>query len=241
MEGPVIGIPMDYQESGGYSRFPWYALRENYLSSVEKVGGVPLSLFNESRLINRYLDMIDGLLITGAGFDIDPILYGSIFRHETVRTNPKRTSFEWEILKGALDRKMPILGICGGQQLLNVVLGGSLIQHIADEVPNHIPHFVPQITANSPCHKVTIIETSLLFKIVETSSMHVNSRHHQAVKTVGEHVIINARAEDGVIEGIEYTKHPFCVGVQWHPEFQVDQKDGVIIEAFVNAAKQYRR
>ncbi len=241
MRKPVIGVPMDYQTPGEYSNFPWYALRENYLENIEKMGGVPLGFLNEESLIDAYVNMIDGLLITGAGFDIDPALYGDVLRHPELTTNPKRTHFEWKMIEKALTNNIPILGICGGQQLLNVVLGGKLIQHIPSDFESDISHFCPQKPANTPCHKVTIEKDTKLFEIVGISQMYVNSRHHQAVKMVGKDVIINARAEDGLIEGIEYTNHPFCIGVQWHPEFSIDLKDDSIIESFVAASRKYKQ
>jgi putative glutamine amidotransferase len=235
MKTPIIGIPLDSQESGGYSTFPWCALRENYLSSITQCGGLPIALSHEQSFAHNYLDMIDGLLITGAGFDIDPALYGETIKHPTVRTNPKRTNFEWLMIKGALERNMPILGICGGLQLINIVLGGTLIQHIPD-IPTSIEHFNSTLTANLPCHFIDIEKDTLLFKAVNIAQMNVNSRHHQAVKTIGAHVIINARSQDGLIEGVEYTKHPFCMGVQWHPEFFIDPQDQAVIRAFIKAS-----
>lgn len=235
MTYPVIGVPMDYQESGGYSSFPWCVLRENYLSIVSGAKGFPVALFHDKSLVDNFLDMIDGLMITGAGFDIDPALYGETNVHSTVTVNPKRTSFEWLMIQGALKRGMPILGVCGGAQLINVVLGGTLIQHIPD-VSNKVEHFSQSITADLPCHLVDIAPESRLFNIVNKSQMHVNSRHHQAVKVTGKNVVVNARSQDGLIEGIELVDYPFCIGVQWHPEFCVDNQDENIIVAFVQAA-----
>lgn len=226
---------MDYQDSGGYSSFPWCVLRENYLSSISQAKGLPIALFHDKSLIDYFLDMMDGLLVTGAGFDIDPALYGEANVHSSVKINSKRTSFEWVMIQGALKRKMPILGICGGAQLINVVLGGTLIQHIPD-VSMQIDHFMPTITADLPCHKVDINPESHLFKIVKKTQMHVNSRHHQAVKVTGKDLIVNARSLDGLIEGIELMNYPFCIGVQWHPEFCVDSQDEQIVVAFVQAA-----
>jgi putative glutamine amidotransferase len=241
MKKPIIGIPLDYHHSGGYSKFPWYALRENYLESIIKVGGIPVAIVNNALLIDDYLHMIDGLLITGGGFDVDPVLYGEMDRHETVNTNPKRTQFEWEIIVRAIELKMPILAICGGEQLLNVVLGGTLIQDIPDNFPSDTSHFSPQIPANMACHKIIIQTDTKLFEVVKTKEMRVNSRHHQAVNTLGQDVIVSARAEDGLIEGIEYGPHPFCLGVQWHPEFFVDDQDEAIITAFIEASRQYKK
>ena len=131
---PVIGVTLDAEEPGGYSKLPWYALRQNYCEAVARAGGLPILLPHEPAQAAAYLDRIDGLVVTGGAFDVDPALFGAETRHSTVKLKTKRTAFEIEITKGALARNMPVLGICGGQQLLNVVLGGTLIQHIPDEV-----------------------------------------------------------------------------------------------------------
>ena len=239
-QSPVIGITLDSEaaslpDSGGYSKFPWYALRENYASVVVKAGGVPVVLPHEPSLIGSYLDVIDGLIITGGNFDVDPIMYGES-AHETVTLKSGRTEFETGITRGALELDMPILGICGGQQLLNVVLGGTLIQHIPDEIVEPLAHEQPN-PRNEPGHIVTIEEGTLLHDIVGTKEMNVNSAHHQAAKTVSGSAIVNARTADGVIEGIEAPRQKFCLGVQWHPEFEIDPGDNRIFAAFIDAAR----
>jgi putative glutamine amidotransferase len=132
---PVIGVTLDSEAAGGYSKLPWYALRENYCDVIAAAGGVPVALPHEPDLVEAYLGMIDGLVVTGGAFDVDPSLFGAAERHPTVKLKERRTRFEWAMTRGAVDRDMPLLGICGGQQLLNVVLGGTLIQHIPDSVP----------------------------------------------------------------------------------------------------------
>jgi putative glutamine amidotransferase len=140
---PIIGVTMDAEKPGGYSKFPWYALRENYGSAVVKAGGLPVFLPHEAALADTYLDEIDGLIVTGGAFDVDPALYGGGPRHESVTLKEGRTTFELAVTQGAVRRDMPVLGICGGQQLLNVALGGTLIQHIPDSVRNALAHEQP--------------------------------------------------------------------------------------------------
>jgi len=235
---PVIGYSLDYEESGGYSKMPWYALRENYFSSVASLGAIPIGLPHELALVNAYLGMLDGLIITGGAFDVSPALYGDTTTHETVVTKDKRTQFEFAMVKGALERKMPILGICGGQQLLNVVLGGTLIQHIPDSIENALEHEQKNLRTE-PGHSIAIAKGSLLHSITGKEVMHVNTAHHQAVDKPAPGVTITAASTDGVIEAIEYPAHPFCLGVQWHPEYHVDGGDNDIFIAFVKAAADY--
>lgn len=236
MKKPVIGITLDWELAGAYSVMPYYALRENYATSVSKYGGIPMMLPHLPEMVDDMLDRLDGLILTGGNFDIDPSYYGVQQRHETTVTKDKRTAFEVAITRKALDRNMPILGICGGEQLLNVVLGGSLIQHIPDSIDKALEHEQkhPRCEAG---HPVTIREHSLLHRIVGESRIEVNTSHHQAVSKVAPDVIVNATAPDGVIEGIEYTKHPFCIGVQWHPEYEVCDGDSKLFNAFVQATR----
>jgi len=236
LAGPVIGITLDYEENGGYSKMPWYALRENYCSSVSRFGAIPLPLPHEVGLVESYLDLIDGLIVTGGAFDVSPELYGATTTHETVVTKNRRTQFEFAITKGAIDRKIPILGICGGQQLLNVVLGGTLIQHIPDSVKNALEH-EQKNPRTEPGHKVTVTPGTLLHRILGSDTIEVNSAHHQAVDKVAPGCITDALAPDGVIEGIEFPAHPFCLGVQWHPEYFVTDADEKIIRTFVKACE----
>jgi putative glutamine amidotransferase len=232
---PVIAITLDWEPPGGYSKLPWYALRENYAGAVTRAGGLPILLPHEPDSAAAYLDRIDGLIVTGGAFDIDPALFGASSRHPTVVTKERRTRFELAVTQGALARDLPVLGICGGQQLLNVVLGGTLYQHIPDEVAGTLAHEQPN-PRTEPGHVVQIRRGTLLHEICGADELAVNSAHHQAAKTVGEGVIVNATAEDGVIEGIEDRRYRFCIGVQWHPEYAISVGDDRIFDAFVAAA-----
>ena len=233
---PVVGVTMDAEQPGGYSKFPWYALRENYASVVVKAGGLPVFLPHEAALVGEFLDRIDGLIVTGGAFDVDPALYGEGSRHASVTLKEGRTQFELAITNGALARDLPVLGICGGQQLLNVCLGGTLIQHIPDSVKDALPHEQPN-PRNEPGHSVAIAPGTRLRDIVGVSEMRVNSAHHQAAARVVAPAVVNATAPDGVIEGIETPDHKFCIGVQWHPEFEVDPHDIEIFRAFIAACR----
>ncbi|TAE84306.1 MAG: gamma-glutamyl-gamma-aminobutyrate hydrolase family protein [Alphaproteobacteria bacterium] len=235
---PRIGITMDHETTASYSRYPWYALRENYCSSIAQSGGVPLPIPHERALVETYLDMIDGLVITGGNFDVSPALYGQEVVSDTVSMKDNRTLCEYALVQGALARSMPILGICGGQQLLNVVLGGTLIQHIPDAIAQPLAHEQPN-PRHEAGHVVSFVEDSMLARIAGCAQTSVNSAHHQAVDVVAPKVRVNAYAPDGVIEGIELPDHPFCLGVQWHPEFFISEVDHKLYTAFIEAAKIY--
>ena len=236
---PVIGVTLDSEQPGtrnhpSYSAYPWYALRENYMSSLVEAGGLPVALPHHPDLASEILDTIDALVVTGGAFDVDPGLYGDTERHDTVILKQARTATEFALLRGALERDMPVLGICGGQQLLAVALGGTLFQHIPDSIADALAHEQPN-PRHEAGHTVRIEPGTLLARIVGTGEMQVNSSHHQAVRDPGRGRI-NALAPDGVIEGIEDPTRRFCLGLQWHPEFGIDPGDRRIFEALVSAA-----
>jgi putative glutamine amidotransferase len=237
LEHPVIGFTLDYETGGGYSKMPWYAIRENYLTAISRLGGIPLPLPHELHLVDHYFEMIDALVVTGGAFDIPPEFYGETSRHEKVTVlKERRTAFESAMTRKAIDQKKPLLAICGGQQLLGVLTGGTLIQHIPDKIADALAHEQPN-PRTEPGHTVSIAKGTLLHRIVGADTIEVNSAHHQAVDKVGRDVVIDATAPDGVVEGIELPSHPFCLGVQWHPEYIVSDADNKIMAAFVEASK----
>ncbi len=238
-DAPRIGITMDHEVEQTYSKYPWYALRENYAGSIAEHGGVPIPLPHQVELVETYLAMIDGLVVTGGAFDVSPELYGQAVTSDTVSVKDQRTAFEYGMVRGALARGMPIFGICGGQQLLNVVLGGTLIQHIPDSIESDIEHEQPN-PRHEVGHAVELVAGTQLAGIIAETTIMVNSAHHQAVDQVGAGVLVNAVAPDGVIEGIEYPAHPFCIGAQWHPEFLITEADQALYAAFMGACGSER-
>jgi len=233
---PIIGVTLDSEEPGGYSKLPWYALRQNYSAAVVRAGGLPVLLPHEADQVAAYLEEIDGLIVTGGAFDVDPSLFGAEQRHPTVKLKARRTDFEWKVIEGAIERDLAVFGICGGQQLLNVVLGGTLIQHIPDELPAALAHEQPN-PRTEPGHVVRVVPGTLLHRICGADELAVNSAHHQAAKATGPGIVVNARAEDGVIEGIEDPRRRFCIGVQWHPEYSISTGDQKLFDAFVAACR----
>lgn len=234
---PIIGVTPDLAlncEKYAYAAFPWYALRRNYTDAIIAAGGVPLLLPYQSETINELMELVDGVVLPGGDEDIHPKFYEPEYAEDLVISNEERDNFEILVLKKALEREIPVLGICRGMQLLNVVLGGTLIKHIPDYIDS-VNHTQPS-PKNIVSHAINIEANTKLTKIANNQlQTMVNSTHHQAVKQLGSNLIISAKAEDGIIEAIESTKHKFVIGVQWHPEYLND--NGVDLELFKELVK----
>ena len=234
MKKPLIALTLDYETTQGYSKYPWYAIRENYFTSIEESGGIGVGIPHNMKDIISLLYKIDGLVITGGNFDIDPNKFGETIVHQTVQLKENRTNFELLAAEIMLNQNKPVLGICGGEQLINVLYKGSLIQHIPDEIKNPIEH-EQKNPRHEPGHSVRIQDNTKLHSIISTNDIMVNSAHHQAIKNPGNGLIVNALSEDGIIEGIEDPTKNFCIGVQWHPEFFIQGADIKLLKAFINA------
>ena len=194
MKNPIIGITLDYENNGGYSKFPWYAIRENYLSCLHKFGAIPFPLFHQNSVNDYFLKTLDGLVITGGNFDINPTLYSETTEGSRNIKN-KRTNFEIEIFKKFLQTSKPILGICGGEQLMNVATGGDLIQDIKTSIKSNINHEQTN-PRNEVSHEVDIKNNSKLFQIIKEDKIKVNSAHHQSIKKIDENFTDSTFASD---------------------------------------------
>jgi putative glutamine amidotransferase len=220
---PLIGITADLSNTSSdrnYSQSePTFFLPRRYVSAVERAGAIALILpANDSRRgLRWYMNLLDGLVISGGNFDIHPHYYGEEPINQLGIIKPQRTEFELELATSALKRDLPVLGICGGAQAINVALGGSLYQDISTQVPDAAEH---QQSARKTVggHQVEVQDGTRLRKIIGRQSLEVNTTHHQAIKKLGRGLVVNAVAGDGVIEGIESTRHEFVLGLQWHPE-----------------------
>ena len=237
LKKPLIGLTLDLETTKTYSKFPWYALRENYCSSISNFGGIPFPIVYDNNSINSIIEVIDGLVITGGAFDVHPKYYSEKIRYDNVLIKNSRTKFEINLCKLALKKNIPILGICGGQQVINIVYGGSLYQDIKKDISNKLEH-EQKNPRNQTSHFVDLNINSLLYKIIKQKRISVNSAHHQSVKKPGKGLIVNAIAPDGIIEGIEDNTKNFCIGVQWHPEFLIKNSDNKIFKSFIKNSRK---
>ncbi len=227
---PIIGITTDYEDKNkSYSQYPWFAIRENYIKSCEKYGANCIILPISKDSID--LNLLDGLVITGGNFDISPKYFGQKINNTTVKLKSKRTHYEINLLKKFYKLNKPILGICGGAQLINVFDGGSLIQDINTNIEHEQPN-----PRNETGHSIKIIQKTYLSKIHNKKLNKVNSAHHQAVDLIGKNLEINAMSSDGIIEAFKHKKHSYCLGIQWHPEFLITKLDENIIKDFIKHA-----
>ncbi len=244
---PVIGVTPDFnagdrKDMGG--REPTYFLRARYIRAIEELGGIPLILPLVADPASRrtLLDGVDGLLITGSGPDLPPRLYGERQRFKFPLVSGRRSDFELGVVRYARKRDLPLLGICGGMQTLNVACGGTLFQDIPAQVPNARDHR-QKSKATEVSHSVAVTPRSLLQKIVNCATLMVNSSHHQSVKTVAPSLTASAVAADGIIEAIESPTHRFLLAIQWHPEFLFERHVAHrrLFEALLQAARRIRK
>jgi len=205
---------------------------EPYAAAARLVGLEPVLISAESA---RSLQGLDGLLITG-GRDVDPKQYGQERAPETQPPNPARDRMEIGLLGEALDRDLPVLGICRGLQLFNVYHGGTLVQHLKGDP--HRPPQRPKVDPSKPMHEVSVAPDTKLAAILGAGQHPVNSRHHQAVDKLGPGLLVSAKSvKDGIVEALEMPEKEFAVAVQWHPEDQVpgDETQMKLFRAFADA------
>ena len=189
---------------------------DDYLQSLEAVG-VAVSAVDAAGDVGRALLNADGVLLSG-GPDVDPTRYGETMHPACMLATDERDAFEMEIARRCLHDGVPLLAICRGLQVLNVAAGGSLIQDLPSQVPVALPHAMDE-SLTTLAHGLDVVEGSLLARAVaQGMSQQVNSRHHQAIKAIGDGLVATAHATDGIVEALEAPDVPFCVGVQWHPE-----------------------
>lgn len=219
-------------------------LNAAYSKSILEAGGIPIIVpFGVEEDVSQVLSIADGLLLSG-GHDVHPFYFGAEPSPKLGRIYPERDMVELALTNRAIERKMPIFGICRGIQLLNVALGGTLYQDIDSEVQsNKLLKHAQQAARGVATHYVNIDEGNLLMKIIEQKQLAVNSYHHQAINVLAESLNVVATSSDGIIEAVAHETLPFCLGVQWHPEelaIAGNEAAKQLFKAFVEASKAYK-
>lgn len=235
MTKPIIGIGTDVQSPTGERERAFIYL--TYVEALRRAGAIPVLVPPQPENAKEIVDELDGVLLAG-GEDCDPALFGEQ-RHPTVEPmDPRRQTNDVSLAEAARERGIPTLGICLGVQVMNVAAGGSLVQDIDSQMETEIQH--ASEPENRARHDVLVEQGTKLAAILGERELNVNSSHHQAIKRVGEGLRVTALAPDGVIEGLEDPKHPFYIGVQWHPEDMSGEASATgIFGAFVDAARRY--
>ena len=213
------------------------ALGLTYMRAIEWAGGIPVVIPPlHVQAITPLLDRLSGVCLSG-GPDLDPQSYGAQGEHPSLGpTEPDLDRFELAIARRADARGIPLLAICRGTQALNVVRGGTLLQHLPDDLEG-IAHRQSE-PGDQPTHDVEVEPESKLAQLLGTTALQVNSFHHQGIKELGKGLRAVARSPDGAIEGVESSEQPFCVGVQWHAELLVERApETALFEAFVDASR----
>ena len=234
---PIIGLTCSYEKNESTDRI---FIMHGYLETIRHFGGIPVILPAEgSREELEFLvDQCDGILLTG-GDDIDPAAFGEEVWNDTVNLTPVRDERETWVCEFAEKRKLPMLGICRGIQMMNVYFGGSLYQDIPSQLETEVKHRMEEPYHRS-CHNCVLEKNSPMYELIGEETIGVNSHHHQSVKAVAPGFEVMGRCEDGVIEAIYAPGERFLWGVQWHPEriWDIETSSAKVFEAFVGACKK---
>lgn len=228
---PLVGITTYVEEAAwGPWRRPAALVPVRYVEVVAAAGGRPLLLPPVGVAVGRTLDVLDALVVAG-GADLDPASYGAAPHPQTRDTRPQRDAAELALVGEAIERDVPVLGICRGAQVLNVARGGDLTQHLPDVVGHDGHRPAPGVFA---AHEVTFTPSSRLASLLGARAV-VQSAHHQGIGRLGDGLVASGRAPDGSIEAVELPGRRFVVGVLWHPE---QDDDGRLFEALVEQARR---
>ncbi len=216
-----------------------YLVAASYVDAIRQAGGAPIVLPGEEPHLDRWLDVLDGIVFSGGG-DMDPTLFGGNAQHPSLNgVHADRDQAELALAHAVVARSLPALFICRGIQVLNVALGGTLHEHISD---SNALHQTPKGDATFWAReRVTIAKGTALSTLLRRDDMTVSSSHHQAIATLAPRLRIAATAADGVIEAVELDAHPFLLGVQWHPEVDManDPVQRSLFDGFIAAASAH--
>ena len=227
-----IGITMNYRV--GARNGEEALLDSRYLDYIADAGAVPIPIMPtlDRELVGLILDCVGGVLFTG-GLDLDPARWGEQ-RHEATKSlHPHREQCEMLLYEEVYERRLAIMGICLGIQVINVAHGGTLHQHVPD-VAQEVEH---QVQAGKAMHQLELVAGTRLHDWLGMDETAVNSYHHQCINRVGDGLVVSGRDESGLVEAVEQVDYPFLLGVQWHPERDVGERvNRVIVARFVEAA-----
>jgi putative glutamine amidotransferase len=218
---PLIGILLDYESEGSFSKRPHYALRTAYFDAVWKAGGLPVGIPYLEQARADYLKSLGGLIVPGGFYPFPPEVYGQPADGAAVHP---RYAFERTLMADALAQDLPTLGICAGMQVMAVSRGATIWRDIKNELECAVDHLNAK-PAEQTAHTVSIAAGTRLFDITGTSEMAVNTAHNEALREIPDGITISARAPDGIVEAIELPDRRFAIGVQWHPEFFLTDGD----------------
>jgi len=234
---PLIGIPC-YAHIRVETGRPIYANNPTYVHAVESAGGLPIiiPMIKDLHILSALLTRLDGLLLPG-GIDLHPSRYGEEVHPLTEEADLKLDEFEINLVSWALQQDIPVLGICRGMQLINIVLGGTLFQDIGNQYPDSITHTHGHLPRTHLAHQIIVETGSRMETILGTEKVWVNSIHHQAIKDPGKGVRITGRAPDGIPELLEVAGYRFVLAVQSHPEeiYSIEPAFERLFTAFVQA------
>lgn len=237
---PLIGVPTGREKSQRFFGLPLYIMNQTYVRTVENLGGLPvlIPLQMSEATLRGIFERLDGLLLPG-GEDLDPAHYGAARHPQLGPTDKERDRTELLLTEWALEWGMPLLGVCRGVQVMNVVCGGTLYQDLHSERPDLQKHdyFPPTYERFRIVHRVDVEPDSVLARAL--GPVHeVNSMHHQGLATLGAGLRAVARAEDSLVEAVEVPYLPFALGVQWHPEelARTDDHSTSLFYEFVRSA-----
>jgi putative glutamine amidotransferase len=226
MTQPVIGITASIDHrSPAFGET--YSLTRKYAEGVLQAGGVPVIVPHnlDENALCAVLARLDGVVLSGGG-DIDPALFSEDNHPATCEIESDRDRVELTLARWAVERDIPFLGICRGIQVLNVALGGSLLQDIPSQVPDALPHSFDRKTTprHYLAHPVQIDPDSQLARVMQRDVAQTNSWHHQAIKQAADRLRVTAVAPDGVVEAVEVPGQRFAIAVQWHPEWLFEER-----------------